>query len=94
MKIRYRFASLVLALFMVISLGITDSESVIVNAGAKTNKEIQSEIDTLSARMNNITNEQKALKAKISQAQSDANSLSAEISNLNYEIALIDEISL
>lgn len=91
MKLKYRIASFLIASVLVLSMNLAGSDSFFIEAVAKSNKEIQSEIDALNSRMSNITNEQKVLKQKISQAQADANSLSAEISNLNYEIALIDE---
>ena len=58
---------------------------------AKTNAQIQSEIDALNAKLDNINDEQSSLKSMISTATADANNLSAEITNLNYEIDLIDE---
>lgn len=91
MRLKYRIASLFIAALMMFGFTLSGTESVLIDADAKSNKEIQSEIDSLSARMANISNEQKVLKDKINQAHSTAKTLSVEISDLNYEIALIDE---
>lgn len=60
-------------------------------AGAKTNAEIQKDIDALQSRINSINKDQSSLKAQIAAAQSSAKTLSDEITNLSYEIDLIDE---
>ena len=91
MRLKYIIASLFIAALMMFGFTLSGTESVLIDADAKSNKEIQSEIDSLSARMANISNEQKVLKDKINQAHSTAKTLSVEISDLNYEIALIDE---
>ena len=91
MRLKYIIASLFIAALMMFGFTLSGTESVLIDADAKSNKEIQSEIDSLSARMANISNEQKVLKDKINQAHSTAKTLSVEISALNYEIALIDE---
>ena len=58
---------------------------------AKTNAEIQSEINALNSKLDKITKEQNELKSLISNAQAQQSTLSAEITNLTYEVALIDE---
>lgn len=91
MKFRYRITSIILGILAVACLVFTCNETVIDADAAKSNKQIQGEIDTLNGRMSSITKEQKSLKNKIAQAQSDASNLAADISDLNYEIALLDE---
>lgn len=90
-KLKHRIVSLLLCFGMFISLAISGSETVIIDAFAKTNREIEGEISTLNQRKDKLEGEQKDLKQKISSAHSEANTLSSEISNLNYEIALLDE---
>ena len=58
---------------------------------AKTNAEIQSEINTLNSKMSSITKEQQALKNQIAGAKSQASDYSAQITSINHEIDLIDE---
>ncbi len=58
---------------------------------AKTNAEIQSEIDSLTGKKDKINKEQNNLKLMIKNAKASANTLSNEITNLTYEVALIDE---
>ena len=91
MKVNYRIASIFVVAIMMLSFVFICSDNTTIEASAKSNKQIQSEIDALNSRMNNISNEQKILRQKINQAQSTAKTLSSEISDLNYEIALIDE---
>lgn len=90
-KLKHRIVSLFICFGMFISLAISGSESVLIDASAKSNSEIEGEISTLNQRKDKLEGEQKDLKQKINSAHSEANSLSAEISNLNYEIALLDE---
>ncbi len=90
MKFKY-ILSLCLCLVLVCLFNVVCMDKISIKADAKTNKEIQSEIDTLNSRMNNIAKEQTALKNKINQAKATAGDLSSQISDLNYEIALIDE---
>ncbi len=58
---------------------------------AKTNAELQKEIDALSGKMDSIEDEKKALQSKINSAKSTAKSLANEITDLTYEIDLLDE---
>ena len=67
-------------------LGMSD-----VRVVAKSNAEIQSEINTLNGKMSQITKEQKDLKNQIAGAKSQAADYSTQITNLSYEIDLIDE---
>lgn len=67
-------------------LGMSD-----VRVVAKSNAEIQSEINTLNGKMSQITKEQKNLKNQIAGAKSQAADYSTQITNLSYEIDLIDE---
>ena len=60
-------------------------------AGAKTNAELQKDIDALKSRINSINKDQSTLKAQIAAAQSSAKTLSEEITELNAEVDLIDE---
>lgn len=79
-----------LSLCAVLSVGIL-SRSPDSTADAKSNAEIQSEINALSSKMDKINKEQSNLKSLISNAKASANDLTAQITNLNYEIDLIDE---
>ena len=65
-------------------LGMSD-----VRVVAKSNAEIQSEINTLNGKMSQITKEQKDLKNQIAGAKSQAADYSTQITNLSYEIDLI-----
>lgn len=91
MTLTKKIPFVVLTVLLIACFIFSGFEGVVITAEAKTNKEIQSEIDALTSRMNNISKEQKDLKNKINQAQATARTLSSEISDLNYEIALIDE---
>lgn len=60
-------------------------------ANAKSNAEIQSEINTLNSKMSRITKEQKELKNQIAGAKAQASGYSAQITDITHEIDLIDE---
>ncbi len=62
-----------------------------IHVTAKSNAEIQSEINTLNSKMSKITKEQTTLKNQIAGAKAQANDYSTQITNLSYEIDLIDE---
>lgn len=58
---------------------------------AKTNSELQSEINTLNSRVSKLAAEKKALNSKIASERSSAKELSDQITNISYEVDLIDE---
>ena len=60
-------------------------------ANAKSNAEIQSEINSLNSKMSRITKEQKELKNQIAGAKAQASGYSAQITDITHEIDLIDE---
>ena len=60
-------------------------------AEAKTNAELQKEIDALNGKMDSINDQKKALQSKINSAKSTAKTLAGEITDLTYEIDLLDE---
>ena len=92
MKLKFKFASLFLSFLMVACFVYTKTDNVVISVdAAKSNKQIQSEIDSLNSRMNSIAKDQQTLKKKIAEAQAGANTLTSQISNLNYEIDLLDE---
>ncbi len=58
---------------------------------AKTNAELQSEINSLNTKVSKLSSEQKALKSKIATERSTAKELADEITDISYEVDLIDE---
>ena len=85
---RFSVISVSIAVAVAIFLGINSAD---FSVYAKTNAELQKEIDALSGKMDTIESQKKALQTKINSAKSTAKSLAGEITDLTYEIDLLDE---
>lgn len=91
MKIAKRHISAFLCAALAVGVMLGFKQEPSITANAKTNSEIQSEINALNSRMNNVTKEQTALKNQINSAKVAESNVISEITNLTHEIDLIDQ---
>lgn len=85
---RFSVISVCIALAVIAFVGLKCAD---FSVYAKTNAELQKEIDALTGKMDNIESQKKALQTKINSAKSTAKTLAGEITDLTYEIDLLDE---
>lgn len=90
MKKIYKICGISLTIAILICISISTSLTFTVS-GNKTNAQLRDEIAALNSRMDQIAKDRNNLKSMINSANNQAKNLSSEITDIKYEIDMIDE---